>query len=103
MSTNESAASAHVLVVEDERDIAALVAYHLTRDGYRVSTAVSGDEAIASATCPAGRPEPGAGGTGGVRGPYSRRVWSAPSLVSSAPSSPGGLDKTFMLKRFRAF
>jgi two-component system phosphate regulon response regulator PhoB len=38
-----------VLVVEDERDIAALVAYHLTREGYRVSTAGSGDEAIRGA------------------------------------------------------
>ena len=40
---------ARVLVVEDERDIAALVAYHLTREGYRVSTAGSGDEAIGAA------------------------------------------------------
>jgi two-component system phosphate regulon response regulator PhoB len=33
-----------VLVVEDERDIAALVAYHLTRTGYRVRTAGGGVE-----------------------------------------------------------
>ena len=30
---------ARILVVEDERDIAALVAYHLTMEGYRVRTA----------------------------------------------------------------
>jgi two-component system phosphate regulon response regulator PhoB len=35
-----------VLVVEDERDIAALVAYHLTKEGYRVRTAESGNEAL---------------------------------------------------------
>jgi two-component system phosphate regulon response regulator PhoB len=32
--------------VEDERDIAALVAYHLTREGYRVRTAEGGTEAL---------------------------------------------------------
>lgn len=42
--------SARVLVVEDERDIAALVAYHLTRAGYRVSTASSGDDALETAS-----------------------------------------------------
>ena len=50
MSGNSSAAPARVLVVEDERDIAALVAYHLTREGYRVSTAGSGDEALQTAS-----------------------------------------------------
>jgi two-component system phosphate regulon response regulator PhoB len=35
-----------ILVVEDERDIAALVAYHLTREGYRVRTAEGGNEAL---------------------------------------------------------
>jgi len=39
-------APAHILVVEDERDIAALVAYHLTREGYRVRTAEGGVEAL---------------------------------------------------------
>ncbi len=39
-------ASAQILVVEDERDIAALVAYHLTREGFRVRTVASGDEAL---------------------------------------------------------
>ena len=47
---NGSSAAARVLVVEDERDIAALVAYHLTREGYRVSTAASGDEALETAS-----------------------------------------------------
>lgn len=39
-------APARVLVVEDERDIAALVAYHLTKEGYRVRTAEGGVEAL---------------------------------------------------------
>jgi len=37
-----------VLVVEDEPDIAALLAYHLTREGYRVETATTGQEGIAA-------------------------------------------------------
>jgi two-component system phosphate regulon response regulator PhoB len=40
---------ARILVVEDERDIAALVAYHLTREGYRVRTAEGGQEALEAA------------------------------------------------------
>src|SRR5437762_118322 len=39
-------APAKVLVVEDERDIAALVSYHLTKEGYRVRTAEGGHEAV---------------------------------------------------------
>jgi two-component system, OmpR family, phosphate regulon response regulator PhoB len=39
---------ARILVVEDERDIAALIAYHLTKEGYRVRTAEGGQEALAS-------------------------------------------------------
>ncbi len=35
-----------VLVVDDEPDIVALVAYHLARAGYRVSTAASGADAL---------------------------------------------------------
>jgi two-component system, OmpR family, phosphate regulon response regulator PhoB len=44
----DSSAPAKILVVEDERDIAALISYHLTKEGYRVRTAESGDEAIRS-------------------------------------------------------
>jgi two-component system phosphate regulon response regulator PhoB len=35
-----------VLVVDDESDIVALVAYHLAKAGYRVSTAANGPEAV---------------------------------------------------------
>ena len=38
-----------ILVVDDEADIVALVAYHLARTGYRVSTAGSGTEALDAA------------------------------------------------------
>lgn len=38
-----------VLVVDDEPDIVALVAYHLAKNGYRVATASSGPEALDSA------------------------------------------------------
>lgn len=37
---------AHILVVDDEPDISALVAYHLARESYRVRTAASGPEAL---------------------------------------------------------
>jgi two-component system, OmpR family, phosphate regulon response regulator PhoB len=47
MSTPAAKSEAsRVLVVEDERDIAALVAYHLTKEGYRVRTADTGAEAV---------------------------------------------------------
>lgn len=39
----------HVLVVDDEPDIVALVAYHLAKAGYRVSTAATGQEGLAIA------------------------------------------------------
>lgn len=38
-----------VLVVDDEPDIVALVAYHLAKSGYSVSTATSGPEGLAAA------------------------------------------------------
>ncbi len=38
--------SERVLVVDDEPDIVALVAYHLAKAGYRVSTAASGHDAL---------------------------------------------------------
>jgi two-component system, OmpR family, phosphate regulon response regulator PhoB len=38
--------NAHILVVDDEPDISALVAYHLARESYRVRTAGSGGEAL---------------------------------------------------------
>jgi two-component system phosphate regulon response regulator PhoB len=44
MTSNGS--TAQILVVEDERDIAALVAYHLTREGYSVRTVGTGSEAL---------------------------------------------------------
>ena len=54
MSRTGTRAPAQVLVVEDERDIAALVAYHLTKEGYRVRTAAGGPEALDAVTsdCP---------------------------------------------------
>src|SRR6185503_15267161 len=39
-------ADERVLVVDDERDITALVAYHLAKAGYRVTTAASGPAAL---------------------------------------------------------
>jgi len=38
-----------ILVVDDEPDITALVAYHLAKEGYRVATASSGPEAMKAA------------------------------------------------------
>jgi two-component system phosphate regulon response regulator PhoB len=38
-----------ILVVDDEPDITALVAYHLARAGYRVSTATNGQDALKAA------------------------------------------------------
>jgi two-component system phosphate regulon response regulator PhoB len=44
-----TAMNASILVVDDEPDISALVAYHLARESYRVRTAASGPEAIRAA------------------------------------------------------
>lgn len=41
--------SHRILVVDDEADITALVAYHLARAGYRVSTAANGHDALKAA------------------------------------------------------
>jgi two-component system phosphate regulon response regulator PhoB len=41
--------SHRILVVDDEPDITALVAYHLAKAGYRVSTAANGTDALRSA------------------------------------------------------
>lgn len=38
--------SAHILVVDDEPDISALVAFHLARESYRVRTVADGGEAL---------------------------------------------------------
>ena len=45
-ASRNSEASPRVLVVEDERDIAALIAYQLTREGFRVETVTTGTEAL---------------------------------------------------------
>jgi two-component system phosphate regulon response regulator PhoB len=39
----------HVLVVEDEGDVATLLKYNLEKEGYRVTLAVDGDEALLAA------------------------------------------------------
>ena len=47
--TNAPALADRVLVVDDESDIVALVAYHLAKAGYRVSTASAGPDALTMA------------------------------------------------------
>ena len=49
MTTAAPTTGERVLVVDDEADIVALVAYHLAKSGYRVSTASSGTEALDAA------------------------------------------------------
>jgi two-component system phosphate regulon response regulator PhoB len=49
MSAPSTAAQQRILVVDDEPDIVALVAYHLAKAGYRVSTAATGTEALDAA------------------------------------------------------
>lgn len=41
-------AKKHIFIVEDEEDILELLRYHLTRDGYAVTTAVNGEDALAA-------------------------------------------------------
>ncbi len=45
-ASGQAAAHPRILVVEDEPDIAALVAYQLTREGFRVETASDGEQAL---------------------------------------------------------
>ena len=47
--TRQTVQGERVLVVDDEPDIVALVAYHLVKAGYRVSTSSTGPEAVAQA------------------------------------------------------
>jgi two-component system phosphate regulon response regulator PhoB len=47
--TGIATSAERVLVVDDEADIVALVAYHLAKSGYAVSTATSGPEGLAAA------------------------------------------------------
>lgn len=47
--TETAAGGERVLVVDDEPDIVALVAYHLAKSGYSVSTATSGPDGLALA------------------------------------------------------
>ena len=47
-SRTERNAAPRVLVVEDEPDIAALIAYQLTREGFRVETVSNGTDALAA-------------------------------------------------------
>jgi two-component system phosphate regulon response regulator PhoB len=49
VSAQPAATEQRVLVVDDEADIVALVAYHLARAGYRVSTASTGPDALDAA------------------------------------------------------
>lgn len=45
-SATDAGKSARVLVVEDEAEIAALITFHLAREGYRVETALTGTDAL---------------------------------------------------------
>ena len=46
---SDTAPRERILVVDDEPDIVALVVYHLAKDGFRVSSASNGPDALASA------------------------------------------------------
>ncbi|MFN0179936.1 MAG: response regulator [Gemmatimonadales bacterium] len=47
---SQEPATHRILVVDDEPDITALVAYHLAKAGYRVTTASTGSDALKAAT-----------------------------------------------------
>jgi two-component system phosphate regulon response regulator PhoB len=49
VTVERPASGERVLVVDDEADIVALVAYHLAKSGYRVSTAATGPDALEAA------------------------------------------------------
>jgi two-component system phosphate regulon response regulator PhoB len=49
VTTPPAVTGERILVVDDEADIVALVAYHLAKSGYRVTTAGSGPEALDAA------------------------------------------------------
>ena len=42
-------AKEHILVIEDEEDILALVHYNLAREGFRVTVAASGEDGLKAA------------------------------------------------------
>ncbi len=48
MEPETKTSAPRVLVVEDEPDIAALIAYQLTREGFRVETASTGDQGLSA-------------------------------------------------------
>ena len=48
MAKENAVTKKHIVVVEDEEDILELLQYHLTRDGYAVTTAIDGEKALAA-------------------------------------------------------
>jgi CheY-like chemotaxis protein len=86
-----------ILVVEDEPDIAALIAYQLTREGYRVETAGTGREALQAVgrdipdLVVLDRMLPGIGGDEILRSrrTVSRDSSSGRTTISRSRSAPG--------------
>lgn len=81
----------HIFVVEDEEDILELLRFHLLRDGYTVTTATDGEEALAS--IPGSKPDlilldlmlPGADGLDVCRNLKSnRQTASIPIIMVTA-------------------
>ena len=99
MTTPLVAAGERVLVVDDEADIVALVAYHLAKAGYRVSTATSGPDALAAGE-PAMPTAPVSGSRAAsaafMRGQTgsSGRPDSAPASASAVTTSHAAADIT---------